>query len=752
MTINWRPPRWRLPGRVPFGLRAFFRGAFLALALATVALALSVLREEKQLSWRNYQDGFRKNQAQILAQLRHPSGQLALLNPDAGSGGLVPLRPLVLPFSAIDFDDKAKAQQAVEMAGCLVQYRDAALCVAVGNNALAGGFIYLVGSFNSGELVPRPAGEPNLAVAHRARVSVSMRGQTFRWIAPFEQTFDTGPGVRGRLTGFAEGASGAAATRPVRDFRAWLWQDNRCSQGPAPAAPITGAGVDASVTTAVGAASTAAAAAALTPPPSSDDCTKRSFFSIRLPVELFRDELFQKTRPVWPPADLNRIQVRVQMLAPGDGPPLFDSDNGEGATPPFALADLTPLLLPGEALRIRKMDAASPEAPDLVALKGRHSDADVASPWLERLIRQLPAEGFDAPLEAREAVNTPLGRYELILKGDVRSVNRSLGVVATRVSWFVGAMLAAIALTWWAIELHMIRRITVLTKRAAAVSREIRGQGAGPGKGGGEGFLRLDLGDLRGRDELGLLAGVLADLMQRVNDDLRREHIRVAQEKDQWHAVGHEIMSPLQSLMVLHGEPADPSHRYISRMQQAVRILYGSASPSEAFQSTQLEVQALDIRAFLRHVAQNAPHAGVQQVVFVEEELGDARLARNEPAWVRADEYSLEDVVTHVLRNADRYRTDGTDISLGLKVAEARVEVTLFNVGPPIDEAKMDSIFEYGVSDQPDSGSLGHRGQGLFVARTYMAKMGGTIGVRNEPGGVCFVLGLERVASIYRSP
>jgi signal transduction histidine kinase len=739
--MNWRPPRWRLPGRVPFGLRAFFRGAFLALALATVALALSVLREEKQLSWRNYQDGFRKNQAQILAQLRHPSGQLALLNPDAGSSGLVPLRPLVLPFSAIDFDDKAKAQQAVEMAGCLVQYRDAALCVAVGNNALAGGFIYLVGSFNSGELVPRPAGEPNLAVAHRARVSVSMRGQTFRWIAPFEQTFDAGPGVRGRLTGFVEGASGAAAMRPVRDFRAWLWQDNRCAPGPAPVAASTVGAMAAGVAVEAAAASAAlSAGAALPPSPSGEGCAKRSFFSIRLPVELFRDELFQKTRPVWPPADLNRIQVRVQMLAPGDGPPLFDSDSGESATPPFALADLTPLLLPGEALRIRKMDAADPEAPDLVALKGRHSDADIASPWLERLIRQLPAEGFDAPLEARETVNTPLGRYELILKGDVRSVNRSLGVVATRVSWFVGAMLAAIALTWWAIELHMIRRITVLTKRAAAVSREIRGQGAGPGKGGSEGFLRLDLGDLRGRDELGLLAGVLADLMQRVNDDLRREHIRVAQEKDQWHAVGHEIMSPLQSLMVLHGEPADPSHRYISRMQQAVRVLYGSASPSEAFQSTQLEVQALDIRAFLRHVAQNAPHAGVQQVVFEEkDEHGDA------PVWVRADEYSLEDVVTHVLRNADRYRPAGTDITIGLKVAAAQVEVRLFNVGPPIDAAKIDSIFEYGVSDQPDSGSLGHRGQGLFVARTYMAKMGGTIGVRNEPGGVCFLLGLERV-------
>ena len=32
------------------------------------------------------------------------------------------------------------------------------------------------------------------------------------------------------------------------------------------------------------------------------------------------------------------------------------------------------------------------------------------------------------------------------------------------------------------------------------------------------------------------------------------------------------------------------------------------------------------------------------------------------------------------------------------------------------------------------------RGQGLFVARTYMAKMGGTVTARNEQGGVTFEL------------
>ena len=38
-----------------------------------------------------------------------------------------------------------------------------------------------------------------------------------------------------------------------------------------------------------------------------------------------------------------------------------------------------------------------------------------------------------------------------------------------------------------------------------------------------------------------------------------------------------------------------------------------------------------------------------------------------------------------------------------------------------------------------------HRGQGLFVAKTYMAKMGGTINARNTEGGVAFVLTFQRL-------
>ncbi|QLH51307.1 MAG: HAMP domain-containing histidine kinase [Candidatus Accumulibacter cognatus] len=676
-----------------FRLRILFRSAFLLLALAVVAMTVTVLQEEKQRSYDNYQEGFAKTKEQIVARLRHPAGQLALLNPPRSLLPAIAPRPVVLPFASIDFDDQNKVRHAVEMAGCLVQYRNyGSLCIAIGNNPWAGGFIYAAGTFASGALVPHRIGDEYLDGAHRLRVVMSLRGQTYRWLAPFEiLTGNARPqaeGVRGRFTGYLELAGRDYSTaKPLKEFRGWVWQSGKC----------------------LDVASENEA-----------HCTKKSFFSLRLPVDALRDALFEGKRPLWPPPDLDQFQVRIEVLPPGDEKPLFDSHE-EGAVPPFSLNELTGLLLPGETLSIRK--AGSGNEVDLVQLKGRDEVLEQTSPLLTRLIRTLPVESYDTPVELVDEVATPLGNYRILLKGDARSVNKTLSAVATRVSWFVGAMLLAIGLAWLVIEWGIVRRITRLTRRSSELSRSVQATG---------GLAPFDLADLRGSDELGILANCLNDLLRRVKEDAERERIRAEQEKDLWHAVGHEIMSPLQSLLALHGHPDDPSHRYINRMQQAIRILYGSASPSEAFQSSALQVQTIDIADFLRNVADNA---GITDLSYT---------PTDKPVLVRADEYPLEDVFSHILKNADRYRYPGTPITLTLETRENTATVIIHNEGLPIADDLIDKIFEYGVSDQPEAGAKGNRGQGLFVAKTYMAKMGGTIAACNLEGGVSFVLTLQR--------
>jgi signal transduction histidine kinase len=699
-------PKVEGSGEVPFGLRIFFRLAFLLLAAATLGLALSVLIEEKQRSYRGYAVSLKKSHAQVMARLRHPAGQLALLNPGVLERPVTPLRPVVLPFAALDFDDKNKAQQAIETAGCLVQYPDASsLCVAIGNNPYAGGFIYLVGSFLSGELVPLPQAEFDVSKAHRARVTVEMRGQTYRWIAPFQMLLDgtsvdpSRPGLRGRLTGYNEDLPIAAGTKAIRDFRGWLWQDGRCIE-------------DAKNGT------------------NAPSCSKRSFMSIRLPIELFRDALATKEAIVWPPKDLDQIKVHAEFFDVGDKR-IFDS-NQAGASLPFSWAELSDLLLPGEQLSISRADK---KIIDLTGLDDA-PESTVVPAWVDKLITTLPVlavntlgSAVDAnAFVVKETLDTSLGRFNVSLKSDSRVVNKQLAAVTTRVSWFLMAMLLAIFLTWLAIELRVIRRVTVLTRRAASLAMSVKAA---------DGISSVEFQDLKGRDELGLLSTSLQSLLQRVKEDVKKDQIRAEQEKDTWQAVGHEIMSPLQSLMVLHGDTKDPSNRYITRMLQAVKILYGQASPAEAFSQAVPELASVNLNEFLHAVATNSSEIGILNVSYT-------AIGQVSSIHVKADEHWLEDVITHILNNANRFRRATSPISIELEARDRRAVIKISNRGEQIDPAMLERIFEFGVSSREDAQT--HRGQGLFVARTYMAKMAGTISANNLADGVCFELKLPIVS------
>jgi signal transduction histidine kinase len=503
---------------------------------------------------------------------------------------------------------------------------------------------------------------------------------------------------------------------PVKEFRGWVWQEAAC--------------LDARL--------------------EAGGCEKKSFFSLRLPVEELIADLLRTKKAPWPPADLDAIDTRVELLPPSPRPaqaeadadadapsgedwppgetpaPLFDSET-PGAVMPFSLRDLGQLLQAGETLAIRREGSER----ELALIRGQGGAETPVSSLLMRLVRRLPVvvRGDDevaAVVDLEDSVATPAGNYRVFLHGEADSVvNQTLSATATRLSWFVGAIMAVIVLTWLVIEIGIVRRIARLTRRSRQLSRSAREP---------DSFMALDFSDLQGNDELGILAGGLSHLLRRVKEDAGRERIRAAQEKEQWHAVGHEIMSPLQSLLALHGGADDPSHRYLARMQQAMRVLYGSASPSEAFQSSTLAMATLDLDAFLANIAANAPHIGIENVRYTP--LGA-------PAPVRADEYSLEDVIGHLLKNAARHRAADTPITLALRTDGNGATVRVHNEGPPIAPEWLAKIFEYGFSGPRERAGEGNRGQGLFVAKTYMAKMGGDIRAVNEDNGVGFYLDLR---------
>ena len=247
---------------------------------------------------------------------------------------------------------------------------------------------------------------------------------------------------------------------------------------------------------------------------------------------------------------------------------VFDS-SAAGAPRP-ALAALADNLRPGEVFSVLRGDRI------LATVTGDAvgEDTQAPRPWLQSLVRRLPAARLEGPLQA---LATLPGGLQLRLQGDLARVDRQLAATASRYSIYFAALAGAIGLAWLIVEMGLLHRMALLTRRASALSVEL----------------------------------------QRAREHLRREQLRAHQEREQWQAVGHEIMSPLQSLLALHGDAGDGSRRYLERMQAALHLLYGQASVGEAMVQASAQSQRVDIAAFLQQVADNAPHAGVDGVVAI---------------------------------------------------------------------------------------------------------------------------------------
>ena len=273
-------------------------------------------------------------------------------------------------------------------------------------------------------------GDEFLDGAHRLRVTVSLRGQTWRWVALSSLPGTPGAeAVRGRFTGYVE--------QPGRDYTG--------------ARPVKNS--------AAGSGRTAMRDFA---PGSGGPTAPPIFFSLRLPVEALREALFAgKTRlassrpgPVQSP----------YRAAPRRRPALFDSHR-PGVTPPFAPrrshqpAASRRDLWPSSASSAARQ-STWPSWPAAMKPWSR------SRPLLTRLIRVLPVETLDAPVvELTEEVATPLGNSGCCSGAMPAAWNKTLSAVATRLSWFVGAMLGAIGLAWLVIEVGIIRRIATLTRR-----------------------------------------------------------------------------------------------------------------------------------------------------------------------------------------------------------------------------------------------------------------------------------------------
>lgn len=248
------------------------------------------------------------------------------------------------------------------------------------------------------------------------------------------------------------------------------------------------------------------------------------------------------------------------------------------------------------------------------------------------------------------------------------------------------------------------------------------------------------------RDEVSTLWRVLAVLYRRNQANIRarvhmlhraavdREkevrimHARLGLRQERLAAIGHEITSPLATLLIRTKEDETVQH-HLRRMHNAIEGMLDSASVEDGIQNQQIICEPVDLADFLRRLAANSKGL----ITDVEYDGPDAGIVCS------VDEFYFETVVHHLLNNAERHRNVGTAITIRLNIDEVKRDavVEVCNDGSKIPADRLRAIFQYKTSDSQDPRN---RGLGLYAARSYLIAMRATIAAENRVNGVAFVM------------
>lgn len=686
--------------------RITIRLAFLVFVLVAVLLPYQSIRNQMERSEAEDVKHRRASQLRLIDRMLSPAGQLALANPDRVMSPTTPLRPVVLPFAELQADMPGVVLDQVRAVGCPIQFKDShesrleqgSVCVGLrkGDAQEVRGRLLVTGTFVARALVPhvfidtggleieRPVVR-RFQDAHRIRLTMRDGRDQYQWLLPVQLPIDRRTHrVRDglNLTAFRVDAKGVPmALRP--DFTgAWI---------------VEGECIDSSEATA--------------------SCMREHTFSIAIP------------RDRWGRPDGNAVSPRnlrfdLVVSGPGlDGQPtnFMDSTSAKATAVPFGAPDIESFLAAGESLTIEKQTEGGPL--ELISLsRAQPSDSKGIQSFGEIVLRALNRAwaGSDPGREERRSFGLRGADFEMVHRSSAPGLDPELLRAGASVTGYAALMILVALIAWAAIEVFIMRRVMLLTRRTRSVSAAIRTNGNLQG---------FNFAELRGKDEIGVLATGLDDLLKRVADDHQRNVVRNQHEISLLRAISHEIRSPLQSLSAIL-QDSEVGSGYVRRMLKALAALYGSSSPSDGIQSMEVDAERMDLAEYLCKATANVPHAGIENVEYRGPTSG---------VEIYADQSALETAVLHILQNANRYRPSGTTITVSMVSDEATASITIHNNGPHIPEELLERIFDYGVSESP--GSSGENdGQGLFVVATYLSKMGGTVKAKNLPDGVSFVI------------
>ncbi|MCR5106620.1 MAG: HAMP domain-containing histidine kinase [Lachnospiraceae bacterium] len=120
------------------------------------------------------------------------------------------------------------------------------------------------------------------------------------------------------------------------------------------------------------------------------------------------------------------------------------------------------------------------------------------------------------------------------------------------------------------------------------------------------------------------------------------------------------------------------------------------------------------------------------------------KFEQNEPIYVWADQFKVEQIVNNYLSNAIHYVKNEMIIEIKTEIIDDKAHIDIFNTGDRIPDESLDKLWQkfYKV-DKARTREYGGSGIGLSIVKAIMDSMGQNYGVINRVNGVSFWFELD---------
>jgi len=351
-----------------------------------------------------------------------------------------------------------------------------------------------------------------------------------------------------------------------------------------------------------------------------------------------------------------------------------------------------------------------------------------------RPVRSIAHSGEAAEARVALRVRTRQGPFVLALRKSLADVRETVAVVrrallVAMLFGLSGALLVGIALSG-----RLVRRLTALRDTALRVAR------IGP---------VADVEPDPARDEVGDLTRAFSTMQARLREQeqARRTFVSTA---------SHELRTPLASLQLildamcadLDAEPPDiaaardRARRSEVQVRRLSRLAADLLDLSRVDAGVPLRREPVDLVDVTRSViaefgapAEPAPAPGRIEV------------AANGACWAAGDPGAVARIVRILVDNALRFTPADSPVRVACAARDGVASVVVRDDGPGVPPAEREHIFERFRRGSDTGGAAAGFGLGLAIGRELAERMGGTLRLRDEGPGGCFVLELEASAA-----